>query len=273
MVESYDLIFFVSVYSGSIALVLIFVVLSLIVLIEYLQKKNISYKSAKFALIIICLIGLYLLLPWWFLAFAVQDTIPEVSENFYKLAAKTAVFPSVKSYMYSSLGSYYYHIAKQGEPAISSHENALRLDGSQELCDVGNKDKMTGCKEYIFSSLFNLCDLYTSKGEIQKGVRTCELIGLSTYAAANYILVEDYVSALEVMNKKIDMNKKKQRSDGINYATRAHILEKLGRKLEAEKDYNTALSISKYPAKVNEIKNNKNYYKDMFTRRKVEYGF
>ncbi len=260
MLASYDLLFLVFVYTGSFAALVIFVILAIII----------KHKIAKFSTLVILLVCLYLSLPWWFLTLAYTTKNEEI---FHKLAINTSVFPKIKSYMYSNLGSYYYYSGTgEGQKAINCFQKAIDLDRHPEACDVNNSDYKTKCKDYVFSSLVHLCTLYTVKGDAENGVKMCKLTGLTNLAAENYILTDEYDRALNILNEKIKAGKKLH---ATTYAQRAYVYEKLGKAEQSEKDYETALSLAKgdYKKIIEDIKNNKNYYKNSNQEKKKRYGF
>ena len=272
MFGRHDLVFHLLIYISSIAAAVIFVLTGIRTAVELLKNKKIACKAVKFSVSALCLAWLYLSLPWWFIVLASDQKIPQKEAFYYKLAANTAVIPSVKSSIYSWLGRLYY-INDNGPDALIYNRKAVELDNSYELCDADNPDRNRQCKDHIWGSLYNLCDLYTVKGDVQNGVKVCNLIGLPNYAAINHILKDDYQKALDTINERIVHRRHGSQIYCTNYALRAYIYERLNKPKESKEDYDKASKLCTNPKHFNNLKHNKNFYKDLFAKRKIQYGF
>ncbi len=270
MTSSYDLLFLVGVYTFSFVALLIFIISGLTIIIEQIKTKKITHKIIKFSFLGISFICLYLTLCWWFLALAINCKDIQIAEKYHNLAVKTAIIPSVKSYMYYNEGSFYEY-THNGEKAILSFNKAIS-DTNPKTCNIQNYQNKD-CKSYIFSSYISLCNLYTIKGDSEKGTAVCNNVGLYNMAVVNYLLKKDYTNALNKINENITrFETSNKRPDGLSYAIRGNIYEHIGKTQEAQKDYLKAQTISKN-AKIKQIKNNKNFYEDFYKLKQSEYGF
>lgn len=272
MITSYDFLFLTFVYSFSFFILIALIFLVILLIFELFFVKKISIKFLKLFFIVFLSVCLYLSVPWWFYAFAQKNFKSEQNNvKLYNWAIKISPFPSVKSYMQSALGNHYYIIEHNGADAIEAYEKALEIDGKSYLCDNKNPNRKSQCKDYIYMDMFYLCDLYTMKGDTQKGIKICSLIGLPTSVVANYIIDDDLSGALTAINNQIEHHKYVTYESGVFYAIRGNIYDNLGKNKEALDDYKTALSFFKGQHKIKQIIKNKNYYKDLYKKRKKEY--
>lgn len=273
MITTYDFSFLIFVYVFSFLMLIVLILLIILLLFELFFVKKITIKFVKLFLVGFLSICLYLSAPWWFYAFALKNFDSEqTSVKLYNWAIKISPFTSVKSYMQSALGSHYYILSHNGAAAIEAYEKALEIDGKSYLCFIKNPDRNTQCKDYIYMDMFYLCDLYTIKGDTQKGIKICSLRGLPTSVVANYIINDDLSGALTAINNQIEHRKYGNYESGVFYAIRGNIYDNLGKNKEAQEDYKTALSFHKGRYKIKQIIKNKNYYKDLYKKRKKEYG-
>lgn len=271
MTNSYDLLFLVCVYIFSAVALLVLIISGITLVIEKIKNKKIIHKTTKFSIFAISFICFYLTLCWWFLAIAMNCKNPQDAEIYHNLSVKTAIIPSVKKYMYYNEGSFY-EITHNGEKAIRSFNKATSNIDPQ-ICNIDTYKENKNCKDYMFSSYLRLCDLYTIKGETEKGITICNNIGLYNMVVVNYILKKDYTTAFNQINENITrMEKTTKKQDGLSYAIRGNIYEHLGEYQKAQQDYQKAQKLSKNK-KIKQIKNNKNYYEDFFNLKRIEYGF
>lgn len=270
MTSSYDLLFLVGVYTFSFVALLTFIISGLTIIIEQIKNKRISHRIIKFSFLGISFICIYVTLSWWFLALAANCKEIQIVEKYHNLAVKTAIIPSVKSYMYYNEGAFY-ESTHNGEKALLSFNKAISNTNPQ-TCNIQNYPNKD-CKDYIFSSYISLCFLYTIKGDFEKGTAACNNIGLYNMTVINYLLKKDYTNALNKINENITrFETSNKRPDGLSYAIRGNIYEHIGKNKEAQKDYQKAQTISKN-AKIKQIQNNKNFYEDFYKLKQIEYGF
>ena len=270
MTSSYDLLFLVSVYTFSFVVLLTFIIAGLTIIIEQIKNKKITRKIIKFSILGISFICIYLTLCWWFLAIAMNSKNIQIAEKYHNLAVKTAIIPSVKSYMYYNEGAFYEY-THNGEKAILSFNKAVSNTNPQ-TCNIKNYPNKA-CKDYIFSSFISLCNLYTIKGDSEKGTLICSNVGLYNMTVVNYLLKKDYTNALNKINENITrFENSNKKPDGLSYAIRGNIYEHLGKAKEAQKDYKKAQTISKN-TRIKQIQNNKNFYEDFYKLKQSEYGF
>ena len=187
------------------------------------------------------------------------------------MAVNTALLPTVKSYMLYHMGTYNETISKDGNKAIENYEKSISYSDSQ-YCNINNYKQNGKCKDYIFSGLISLCNLYTIKGNTEKGIKICNQVGLKNMIVMNYILNNDYTNALIKINESIKQIETLKTSNGLNYAIRANIYEQLGEKQKAQKDFEKAQKISN-DERIQKVKSNKNYYKDFYNKKRIEYKF
>lgn len=244
--DKYGLIFLLFNYAVSIISLVLFIYIITICSIDLIKKRHIAQKKIKFLLLFICIVCIVLSAPWWFLSLAYNTKSETNIELFHKLSVKSSILPSVRSYMYGNLGSYYY-ANYEGEKAISVFEQLKFPD-----------------------SLYFLCSLYTSKGDYAKGVEVCNAVGMHQAVSVNYILSKDYKKALEAINLKF---KKPENLNCMDYATRGYIYKKLGKKSEAKKDFEIAFKMCKNAENIKKMSFEDNYFEKFYATQKEKYKF
>lgn len=233
---------------SGIAILLLLITL-IIVAVNSGSQKKLVVSPVQIVISLLSLVILYLGVPFWFLSQA-QNKEGVEAEKLYKLAVKTALIPSVKSEMLQFSGSYYVTVFN-GKEAVKAFEQSLKI----------NENKV---------SVSQLCNLYTIKGDYDAAIGMCEKFNLRQIIAVNYILQNDYKNAYEVINKKI------QNGENItywDYATRAYINRKTGKKDLFEQDYQKALESCPNNEVLKKLYKNENYYKDLYSEYKKQYNF
>ena len=231
-----------------VAILLLLIVLIFVFVNSY-KQKTFKISPVQIWLSILSFIILYLGTPFWILAFA-QNAKQSQAEQLYKLAVSVSVIPSVKANILEELGNHYV-VFSDGQNAVKAFEDALDL----------NESKI---------ATVQLCRLYTIKGEYNSAINMCQKLELLQIIAVNYILQDDYKIAYEVINKKIQNNKKPTCWD---YATRAYIYRQTGKKDLFEKNYKKALELCPDSEALKNLYKNKNYYKDLYSQYKKQYNF
>lgn len=244
--DKYGLNFLLFTYIVSIISFVLFLYISVVCIIDLIKKREVVQKQIKSAVILICLVCMILAAPWWFLSFAFNTRNAKNIELFHKLAVKTSILPSVRSYMYNSLGGYYY-ANFEGKKAIFAYEKSKFLD-----------------------SLFPLCALYTIKGDYVKGIEVCAAVGMYQAVSVNYILNKDYKKALETINLKF---KNPQNLNCMDYATRGFIYKKSGQKTEAAEDFDKAYKMCKNAERIKKIIYEDNYFENLYAEKMIKYNF
>lgn len=216
--------------------------------VKFYENKKLQISPVNIVIVLISLFILYLGLPFWFLkaAYSVEG---ENAETLHKVSVNTALLPSVRSFMKAELGSYYMRIF-EGEKAIGAFEDSMKI------------------QENKHSSVM-LCMLYSFKGDRENAVDMCLKTGMHQLAAVNYSLKKDYQQALDIINKEISSDK----DTCWNYALRASVYRKLGKKDLFEQDYKTAKSLCPGNTKLDEIYADENYYENFYNQKKKEFKF
>lgn len=232
-----------------VAILILLVVLIFVFINSYKQKK-LKISPVQIVLTVLSFIILYLGMPFWILSFALQAE-KNKAEQLYKSAVLVSIIPSVKTKMLEELGSYY-AVYFDGQNAITSFEKALKINDS-------------------IVSTVHLCRLYTIKGDYNSAINMCENFGLFQLVAINYILLDDYKKAYEVINKELQQDNKSLTC--WDYATRAYIYRQNGKKDLFEKDYKKAIELCPENEGLKNLYKNKNYYKDLYSQYKKQYNF
>lgn len=244
--DKYGLIFLLFTYAVSLIAFVLFIYISVVCIIDLINKRKIIQKRVKSVLLLICFVCMILAAPWWFLSAAFNTKSVKNIELFHKLSVKTSILPYVRSYMYNNLGEHYY-ANYEGEKAIYALEKSKFLD-----------------------SLFALCSLYTIKGDYVKGVEVCNAVGMHQAESVNYILNKDYKKALEAINLKF---KNSQNLNCMDYATRGYIYKKSGRISEAKKDFDKASKMCNDKEKIKKIASEDSYFENLYAKTKIKYNF
>lgn len=242
----YDFLFCLLTYTLSFAALVLFCILTVKCLIDIFKKREIKNKIIKFFLIFVCVTGMILSLPFWFagMSFSVAKTNEEI-ESYSKLAVKTAILPSVKSYMYYELGNVYQVFFEDGKKAIENYEKS--------------KEPYT---------CVNLCTLYIYKRDYDNALKNCSDAKLYQLTAINYILQNDYKQALNSIDKKLQNPKNANCTD---YAVRGYIYRKAGQSVLSDKDFDKALKMCPKSEKIKNIYSNENYFDELYTKKRKEY--
>lgn len=229
--------------------VLLLIAVFILNFIKFSKDKKSKVSPYTPVVIIISLFILYSGLPFWLLA-AAYDANNEVAENLHKLSAKISMFSSVKSFMTEELGAFYMR-NYEGKKAIDAFENSIKI------------------KENKQSSAM-LCLLYSANGERENAFKMCSNANAFQSVAVNYILAEDYKKAVEVINNSINTRKSPSCWD---YAIRAYIYRKTGKKDLFENDYKKAESLCPDSSQLKDLYKNENYYTDFYKNLKKDYKF
>ena len=260
-------LFFISILSA-----VCLVILALALIIDVLRKKEIKNKKLKISTLVVLSLIVCLALPHWCLYLALMQDDLNNTEKFAKIAIKTAIDPKVRCIGYEMLENVYKDDYR-GQAAIEAGEKFIsscrcNTDVSKWRVNPPQPGE-AGCASHTYSMYNSLCMLYTIKGDLVNGIRTCGVAdNTHVSVATNYIINDEYDLALEAMNKEFEDNKK---VNSLMYATRALIYEHLGQQAKAESDYNAARETA--PLLVEKIRADKDYFKNNYAKIKTLYDF
>ena len=237
----------VMVLLSTIAVLLLLYIL-VITGVKFYENKKLQISPVNIVIVLISLFILYLGLPFWFLK-AAYSAEGENAETLHKVSINTALLPSVRSFMKAELGAYYMRIF-EGEKAIKAFEDSMKI------------------QENKHSSVM-LCMLYSFKGDRENAVDMCLKTGMHQLAAVNYSLKKDYEKSLNIINREIESDK----DTCWNYALRASVNRKLGKKDLFERDYKNAKSLCPGNAALDKLYKAENYYENVYNQKKKEFRF
>lgn len=224
-----DLNNFIVYYFTGIISILGLIIWGVLLLIDLQKNKKIRFTNAKTISGIVLLMLFYVSLPVLLCIFtyAVQEDPEDLSTDeraksvaLYDFAAKIAVVPRVKGEFYSLAGSEYMSLF-DGKKALNCYKEAERYKTPADPVD-----RISLCILYFWNEDDKNIEKYCTAGPI----------------AVNHIRNNDYVSALQVLNDKI--NKSGQSSGAcLNYALRSYVYRKTGYDYQADSDYSRAVSL------------------------------
>ena len=272
MISNGTLYFLSSLFFISIIAAVCLVGLVIALLVDVLRKKEITNKKFKFSTMIILAVIICIALPHWLLYLAIMQDDLDITAKYAKLSIKTAVDPKVRCIGYAML-EHVYKDDYKGQAAIDAGEKFISnckcsADASKWRVNPPLPGE-AGCAPHTYSMYNSLCTLYTIKGDLVNGVRTCGVADNTHVSVATiYIINDEYKLALEAINKEFEDNLK---TNSLMYATRAHIYEHLGQQANAEKDYKEAYESS--PKLVERIRADKDYFKNNYKKLRTLYNF
>lgn len=217
--------------------------------VDLRKYKTLRFIPVKILIVCVSLFVIYLGVPFWFLTAAFRHHDSANVEQFYDFAIKTAVFPSVKAFMYAEKGAFYL-ASFNGNNAIDAYEKSYQIKNS----DI---------------PLQQLCLLYTIKGDYDSAVATCIETSHNQMAAINSILNKNYTLALKVINVEFQDNQ----PACWDYAVRGHIHRALENKDLFKSDLDNALKLCPDNVRIKEIYNNSDYYENYYSDLRKKFHF
>lgn len=202
---------------GLISFICLIIIFLIAISMHIMSKKESKlFLIIKYILIPSCFVCIYLSLPYFILALAMQQEMP-TSLNSLKFAANIAVIPSVKSELYYEM-SIRYGLLNEGANAIKTYEEAV---------------KITGKTKNIHQDL--ICPMYFWKDDIENVHKTCS----PNLIAAFYLKNNDFNTALKTSNDYIStLQVTDKRRLCFARAIRAAINKKKGDKSAFDADAN-----------------------------------
>ena len=246
------LVEFLSLFFSVVAVIAI-IVSSIIIPILYRNTKRKNLKWIYSGIIVVSIFVILLYIPWFFKNKALNSKADDDIIKYDIYAAKTAILPPIKGYMYDRLAGDYLTIKKDLDKGIKYQELACKY----------SKDSY---------DLYFLSYLYEVKGDYDKALNLIESSkGRPSRIAKIHFLKGDTNKALEILNKAIE-----GKDAGIwEYMYRANIYDYLGKSSLAQKDYKKAIEINpeaeNYPI-IKEIRGNKNYQFDAIKKARKLYN-
>ena len=224
-----DLLNFMVYYYTGLISILGLVIFIIYMLIELQKNKKIRFTNAKIIIGLVLLMLFYVSLPVVLNAFTFSgEKAPEelTKDELAKQAvlfdffAKITVVPVVKGEFYSLAGSEYMSLF-DGKQALNCFKNAEHY-----------KKKADPLVRH------SLCTLYFWNEDDKNIEKYCSTAPI----AVNHIRNNDYITALQVLNEKI--NESGQSKKGcLNYALRSYVYRKTGYNKQANNDYSQAVSL------------------------------
>ncbi len=248
----YDIIEFICLFI-LVAAIFVIIVASIIIPIWYKNTKRKNLWIIYSGIVIISLFAISCYSPWFFKNKANNVSKPEEIIKYDTYAAKTALIPPIRGFMYFRLSDDYLNFKKD-------------LTNGIKYLELGYKYN----KEAY--ALYQLSLLYEIKGDYDKALETVNKAdGRPSRKAKIYFLKGDSKTALKILNQAIESSEA-----GIwEYLYRGNIYDNMGKSDMAKKDYDKVLKMDsktkEYPV-IEEIMNNKNYFEDKIKEERKYFG-
>lgn len=248
-----ETIYYNTFYQMFTPIIIIIAILLFIILIRFFQKTK---KTLFIFWAIILAFIIYQGVPYYFTMKALTaKNDADVLTN-YRQAARTSCFSAHKGFIYADLASYLV-MEKNGVLAIKFYDLAYKYLKNHESIHAWADAPL----------------IYILNEEYDKAIDIANTIEQYSIASTACILKEDYISALDFINKALD----KKNDDAWLLGQRAVIYKNLDNFQEAETDYLKALDLccshDCTEKAENSYGNYDNWYKEYYKQKRIEYGF